>query len=250
LNGGVKYLFMEKKCNLIQELVIIGGSNAFWEISELIKDINSIKETYKIIGVLDDNEILWGRKFEHLYVDGPIEKANIYSDNVKFILAIGSFRTRIIRSQIIEKLDLPEERYETLIHPTAKIFSTSKVKNGCIIHYGSVIFNHTIIESFSVISANCVIGVENHIGKGALLGSTITTTTGVSIGSFSFIGSSTAIGEGVEVAPGAQVGMGSLVLKNIKAGCFVLGNPLRMLDKIEVPENIIKEWEIIKNNKK
>ena len=56
----------------MQDLVIIGASNAFWEISELIKDINSIKETYKIVGVLDDNEILWGKKYEHLSVDGPI----------------------------------------------------------------------------------------------------------------------------------------------------------------------------------
>jgi acetyltransferase EpsM len=232
----------------MQELVIIGGSNAFWEISELVKDINSVKKMYKIVGILDDNETLWGKKFEELYVDGPIEKVHTYGDKVKFVLAIGSFRTRIIRSQIIKKLDLLEERYVTLIHPTAKVFSTSEVKNGCIIHYGSVIFNHTTIESYSVISANCVVGVGNLIGKGALLGSTITTTTGVRIGSFSFVGSSSSIGEGIEIGPGAQVGMGSLVLKNIKAGCFVLGNPLRVLDKIKVPENIIEEWEKIKIN--
>ena len=35
----------------------------------------------------------------------------------------------------------------------------------------------------------------------------------------------------------------------IKAGCFVLGNPLRMLDKIEVPENIIKEINYTKKNR-
>ncbi|WP_025665446.1 PglD-related sugar-binding protein [Aquimarina megaterium] len=232
----------------MQKLVIIGGSNAFWEINELIKDINSIKETYEIIGVLDDNKDLWGKKFEDVPVDGPIKKVHTYEDNVKFVLAIGSFRTRIVRSEIIENLHLPEERFVTLIHPTAKVFSTAKIKNGCIIHYGSVIFNHSIIESFSVISANCVIGVGNLIGKGALLGSTITTTTGVKIGSFSFIGSSTSIGEGIEIEPGAQVGMGSLVLKNIKSGCFVLGNPLRVLDKIEVPETIIEEWITIKKN--
>ena len=232
----------------MQELVIIGGSNAFWEINELIKNINSVKKTYKIVGVLDDNKDLWGKQFEDLKVDGPIEKVENYNNDVKFVLAIGSFRTRIIRSEIIKKLNLSEERYVTLIHPTAKVFSTSTVKNGCIIHYGSVIFNHTKIESFSVISANCVIGVGNLIGKGALLGSTITTTTGVKIGSYSFVGSSTSIGEGIEISPGAQVGMGSLVLKNIKPGCFVLGNPLRVLDKIEVPNTIIEDWEKIKNN--
>lgn len=231
----------------MQELVIIGGSNAFWEISELIDDINAIKQTYKIVAVLDDNKEILGKKFGDIDVDGPVEKVHNFSNDAKFVFAIGSFRTRIIRSQIIKKLNLELDRYVTLIHPTAKIFSTSKVKNGCIIHYGSVIFNHCTLEPFTIVSANCVIGVGNLIGKGALLGSNITTTTGVKIGSFSFIGSSTSIGEHVEIGPGAQVGMASLVLKNLKPGCFVLGNPVRVLDKIEVPDVILAEWEEIKN---
>ena len=33
----------------MQKLVIIGGSNAFWEISELIDDINKVQNKYKII---------------------------------------------------------------------------------------------------------------------------------------------------------------------------------------------------------
>ena len=232
----------------MQKIVIIGGSNAFWEISELIKDINAVKPQFEIIAVLDDNKEIWGKEFENLIVDGPISKVKEFDDDVKFVLAIGSFRTRIIRSHIIKQLDLNLDRYVTLIHPSAKIFSTSKVENGCIIHYGSVIFNHSVLKPFAVVSANCVIGVGNLIGKGALLGSNITTTTGVKIGDFSFVGSSTSIGENVEIGPGAQIGMGSLVLKKIKPGCFVLGSPPRVLDKIDVPEEILSEWDKTINN--
>ncbi|MES2330143.1 MAG: hypothetical protein V4539_11115 [Bacteroidota bacterium] len=230
----------------MQKIVIIGGSHAFWEIDELIKDINAIVPTYQIIDVLDDNTSLHGKNYNSLIVKGPVELAGNYPNDVKFVFAIGSFRTRIIRSQILDRLNIPEERFVTLIHPTAKIFSTSIVKNGCIIHYGTVIFNHTIIDAFSVIAANCVIAVGNYVGRGALFGSNITTTTGVKVGSFSFIGSSTSIGENVEIGPGAQIGMGSLVLRNVTAGTFVLGNPPRMLDKINVPENILSSWEIDK----
>lgn len=231
----------------MQKLVLIGGGHAFWEISELIEDINKIKETYEIIGILDDNPAIQGLSYNNLIVDGPIEKVKNYPADVKFIFAIGSFKTRLIRASILDRIAINEERFETLIHPSAKVFSTSRIGHGCIVHYGTVIFNHTIIESFSILAANCVIAVNNYIGKGALFGSNVTTTTGVKIGSFSFIGSSSSIGENVEVEPGAQVGMGSLVLKNIKAGHFVLGNPLRVLDKIEVNEEIISTWHSKKN---
>jgi acetyltransferase-like isoleucine patch superfamily enzyme len=231
---------------MIQKLVIIGGSNAYWEINELIKDINAISPKYEVIGIYDDNETLIGKNYNNIIVDGPIEKVKKYDEDVKFIFAIGSFRTRIIRSSILKRLNIEESRFETLIHPTAKIFSTAKVKHGCIIHYGTVVFNHSIIDSFSVIAANCVIAVGNYIGKGALFGSNITTTTGVKIGSFSFIGSSSSIGEFVEIGPGSQIGMSSLILKDIKNGSFVLGNPPRLLDKIEVPLDITEEWEKLK----
>lgn len=227
----------------MQKLVIIGGSHAFWEISELVNDINKISPTYQIIGVLDDSPSLKGKIYNDLVVEGPVEKARTYDADVKFVFAIGSHRTRMLRPLILERLAIPEERFVTLIHPSAKIFSTAVVEHGCIVHYGSVIFNHTIVEPFSVISANCVIAVGNFIGRGTLFGSSITTTTGVKTGPYSFIGSGTLIGEQVEIGPGAQIGMGSVVLKNIPAGAFVLGTPPRMLDKIEVPQAIINQWE-------
>jgi acetyltransferase-like isoleucine patch superfamily enzyme len=227
----------------MQKLVIIGGSNAFWEISELIEDINEISLKYKIVGVLDDSPSLIGKVYNDLIVDGPLEKAKNFEDDVKFVFAIGSFKTRLIRESILTRLGIEEERFQTIVHPSAKVFSTAQIGYGCIIHYGTVIFNHTIVESFSIIAANCVIAVSNYIGRGALFGSNITTTTGVKVGSFSFVGSSTSIGEFVTIGPGAQIGMGSLVLKDIAPGVFVLGTPPRMLDKVEVPAVILNDWE-------
>lgn len=233
----------------MQELVIIGGGYAFWEIHELISDINNVRPSYKVIGVLDDDPKLQGMTLNNVPVAGPIKDALLFGAHVKFVFAIGSFKTRIIRCEILAKLNISDSRFETLIHPSAKIFSTSSVGPGCIVHYGTVIFNHSRVEPFSIIAANCVIAVNNHIGRGALLGSSITTTTGVKIGSYSFIGSSTSIGEFIEVGPGAYIGMGSLLLKDIKPGVFVLGNPPKMIEKTEVPDNIVSEWEILKTTK-
>ena len=227
----------------MQKIVIIGGSNAFWEIDELVNDINAINPTYEIIGVLDDNPNFYGKHFNNLILDGPLEKVKLFNDDVKFVFAIGSNKTRLIRAQILERLNIPIERFETIIHPTAKIYSTAKIGYGCIIHYGTVVYNHTIIDSLVVISSNCVIAVGNYIGKCALLGSNITTTTGVYIGDYSFIGSSTSIGENIEIGPGALIGMGSLILRKVSPGMVIIGNPPKILDKVAISEKIINEWE-------
>lgn len=233
----------------MQKLIILGGSNAFWEIIELINDINQTQKKYDVIGILDDNTLLHGKKFNGIIVDGPLEKATQFAEDVKFVFAIGTYNTRLIRSDILNRLAIPNYRFETLIHPSSKVFSTAQLKPGCIVHFGSVIFNHSIIDSFSIISANCVIASENYLGKGVLLGSNVLTSKGVKIGSFSHIGSSSSISENIEIKPGVQIGMGSLVLKNIESGIFAFGNPLRMLDKIEVSQKIIDEWELLKINK-
>ena len=39
-----------------------------------------------------------------------------------------------------------------------------------------------------------------------------------------------------------QIGMGSCVLRDVGAGVFAFGNPLRSIDKIDVPTAIIKRW--------
>ncbi|MFC2097384.1 hypothetical protein ACFLSI_03515 [Bacteroidota bacterium] len=230
----------------MQKIVILGGSNAYWEINELISDINYVNECFEVIGILEDNQSLIGKTFNGITIDGPLEKAKHYPDDVRFVLAIGSYRTRLLRAQIIERIGLPDDRYETLIHPTAKVFSTAAVKSGCIIHYGSIVFNHTVIEPFSIISANCVIAVSNLIGRGALFGSGILTTTNVKVGSYCFIGSGVKMAESIEVEPGAHIGLGSILYKSVSAGSFVLGNPPRVLDKSHVSSNVIQQWVELK----
>lgn len=234
----------------MQQLVVIGGGYAFDEVYELIKDINEIEFKYSIIGILDDNETLHGQEKEGIPILGNTQLVKDYGDDIKFVFAIGSFRTRLIRHNILKRLDIPFERFETLVHPTVKIFSSARVGYGCIIHYGTVIFSHTIIEPFVVIAANNVIGVANLIGQGVLMGSNVTTTTGVMIGCYSFIGSSTSIGEHIEVEPGAYVGMGCLILKKIKVGAFVLGNPPKILNRETVSDEIIDFWNKTKERLK
>lgn len=228
--------------NKRQRLIFLGAS-AFAEVSEVVSDINQIEPVYKIVGILDDNITLHGTTVAGYQVFGGLDRAQEYRDkDVSFILCIGSYKTRLIRHKIICRLGLPRERFATLIHPGAKIYSSSTIGAGCIIHSGAFIFNDSAIEDFVIVNPNTVIGSKNLLCEGALITSMVSTASGVIIGSYSHIGTGSTIGEFVRIGPGAQVGMGSLVLKNVPPGVFCFGNPLRFLDKVSVPVELLERW--------
>lgn len=225
----------------LQRLIFLGAS-AFPEISEIVRDINHVEPTFEIAGILDDNSSLHGTSVEGSPVLGPLEQVHRHED-ASFILGIGSYRTRLVRYEILRRLGLPRERYATLIHPAVKIYSSATVGRGCILHSGALIFNNSVLEDFVLIYPNTVIGSSNLICEGALITSMVTTTAKVVIGSYSHLGTGSSVAESVMIGPGAQVGMSSFVAKDVPPGVFCLGNPLRFLDRTEVPDELLERWK-------
>lgn len=201
-----------------------------------------MEPTYEVAGILDDNSSLHGTSVEGFPVLGPLEQVHSHED-ASFVLCIGSYRTRLVRYEILRRLDLPRERYATLIHPAVKIYSSATVGLGCVIHSGVLIFNNSVLEDFVLVYPNTVIGARNLICEGALVTSMVSTSTNVIIGSYSHLGTGSSVAEFVRIGPGAQVGLGSLVMKDIPPGVFCLGNPLRFLDRAEVPDELIERWK-------
>ncbi|MEI6297169.1 MAG: acetyltransferase [bacterium] len=229
----------------VQQLVFLGAT-PFPELVDLVIDINKIEKTFEIIGILDDNETLHNTIFCGHKVLGPLIKAHDFDHSVKFVLGIGSHSTRLIRHEILKRLDFPPERYQTLISPFARIFSTAKIGHGCIIDPYAIISCNSMVNNFCTIKANTIIGAGNLLGEGVLFTSLVMSTAHVKIGSFSFIGAHSSIAEGIEIGPGALVSMSTYVTRNVEPGNTVFGNPLKTLSKVEVNEEILGRWETLK----
>ena len=153
--------------------VVILGATSYNEISELINDINSsqISESDKInvVGLLDDNGELLNKTILGKKVLGKLDEYKNLDDDTFFVFGIGSHKTHLTRYDILNRLKIPESRFISLVHPSAKIFSTAKVDYGSIIHYNSIVFNHTYIAPFTIIMASSVIGANNIIGEGCCI---------------------------------------------------------------------------------
>ncbi len=220
------------------------GATPFPEIVEIVRDINRIQPTYQITAILDDNPSLHGTAIEGVTVLGPLAMCHDYP-NVEFVFGIGSHRLRLVRHDILRRLGLPRERYATLIHPSAKIYSTARVGQGCIIFPGAVIFCDSVIEDFVQVLANTVVGPENYICEGALLTSLVSLTSKVIVGHYSHVGMFSAIGPGVRIGAGAQIAMGSVVLRDVPPGVFQMGMPPKILRRETVAPEIMERWNRI-----
>lgn len=228
--------------------VVLIGATPYYEVSQIINDINSINQTFDVIGILDDNESMHGRIICGTKVLGSVNMASSFPDDVYFVILIASFKNRIIKKHLLDKLNLPNERFCNLIHPTAIIFNSSKIGNGVILFPGAVIANDCYIGNHSVVLLNSVIGSRNIIGEGVSITSLVVTGPDVNIGNYAYIGIGSSIAPNIEIGPGAMIGMGSSILNNLPAGVFAMGNPGKFYNDIIIEQDIINRWEKLKSS--
>lgn len=229
--------------------VVILGASSYHELFDLIEDINySSKQKIKVLGLLDDDENLHGKEINGVKVLGPLRNHIKFDIETKFIFGIGSHKNHVTRRLILKNLKIDTNRFISLIHPTVKVFKSSKVEPGCIIHFGTIIFNNTIVKSFTIIMAMSVIGARNLIGEGTIITSKVSTTNGVKIGNYSYIGTGSLIGEFVEVMPCTKVSLGSIIQKNSSPGDFIFSRTSKSMKYMEVGFDIINDWLEVKNN--
>ncbi|OIK09369.1 acetyltransferase [Bacillus sp. MUM 116] len=206
------------------KIAVIGRGGHSKVISEMIHS----NEDYQIVAYLDD-------KYENVrLIDnifcGPISSVNKllkYDPNIKFIIAIGNNKTRKL---IVEKLNLPNEYYVTIIHKSSIISHCSKIGNGTVIMPGSVINtdveigDHSIINTGAVIEHDCVIGNFSHVCPGV----TLTGAVNVEVGTF--IGAGATIIPNIRVGEWASIGAGATVIQDIPSNCTAVGIPAKVVN--------------------
>lgn len=210
------------------KLVILGGGTGAIEVRGIIDDINKVQDKYEVVGILDDNPNLNGASIENIPVLGPLANARILAD-VRFVFAIGSVKTQKCRSQLMEKIGLKVEKFETLIHPSTLIDKTAKIGHGCVIHPRVTIGNNAVLGNFAIIAVASTLGPGVLVGDFAMITSHILLLSRARVGESVFIGSMTCVVEGVTIGAMARIGVGSVVSRDVEANVVAMGNPLRKL---------------------
>lgn len=202
-------------------------------IAEAILQSNAgLDDSQKIIvhGFLDDG---YSEKstLEGYIVLGGIDGWKDLDDDIFFISALQKVGDMLHRVARIEKLQVPMERWISVIHPTAVISSDVSLGVGVYIGAFCSIQPRCIVGNFSTLRAGAALGhdvkLSNHVyvGPNAVLCGNASMLCGAHLGPGSVVLDNRSVGEF------AVVGICSAVTKNVANHSVVMGNPAKRINR-------------------
>ena len=205
-------------------LIIIGAGGMGRTIYSNALESIGYGEKYVIKGFIDDNlKALDGFPNYPPLLD-TIKDYQPKKDDV-FVSSIGGSSRRACMEEIISR----GGEFIELIHQTARILTNAKIGKGNFIGAYSVIGNDVVIGDYNMIQSYTVIGHDAIIGNWNRIDTHVTCVGGVVIEDEVNIHTSEVISHKVVVEKGAHVGALSFVIRKVKAGTTVMGNPAKKL---------------------
>lgn len=215
---------------MTKKLIIIGGYGNGTVVHSTVLDINERNEEWQVLGFLNDNEIapingapVLG-KINKETVEGYLKDKDVY-----FFYALISLKLNYKFLQKLNDLEIPNDRFATLVHPTAVVSKSAKIGFGtCIQPFVSVgpnvvIGDHVQIFAQSLIGHGSSLGNYCYVANNACVGASVTLKEGA------YLGTNATTIEFITLGKWSIVGLGSVVIKDIPEFAKVVGNPSRVI---------------------
>jgi NDP-sugar pyrophosphorylase family protein len=159
----------------MQDIIVLGAGGNCIDICEAVLEISrrGAQPSYRLLGLLDDNAPA-GSDVAGYPVLGPLADAPRFR-SAHFVNGIGSPQSFPRKPQIIEKTGMPLERFETIVHPSARVSPSARVGRGVVILQNAVIASrarlgdHVMVLPVSVVSHDDVIGDYTCLAGGVVV---------------------------------------------------------------------------------
>lgn len=219
----------------MKKIIIIGGYGNGTVVTSTIEDINdtSTEKQWDIIGFLNDRE---KEPINGYPVLGKIEYEVVQkylAEDVYFFYTLISTKLNYKFLHKLHDLKIPIERFATIIHPTAVVSKFAEIGYGvCIQPFVSVgpnvkIGNHVQIYAQSLIGHDSKLKDYSYVANNACIGASVVLEEGA------YLGTNCSTLENVIIGKWALVGIGSVVIKSVDNYTKVVGNPSRIIGKVE-----------------
>lgn len=214
----------------MKKLIIIGAGGNSMDVLDTIDDINraSAKTRYDCIGFLDDDPQKAGMFYRGKTILGKVATAGQYPD-ASFVFTIGSPFNFWIRNQLIDRMNIARERFETVVHPTAYISPSAKLGCGTVILPNTTVASGVTLGDHLMILPHAVISHDVSIDDYTVIASSATISGNVTIGAGCYLGANCSMIGGITVGRQCLIGIGAVVIRSLEENGVYVGNPAKFL---------------------
>lgn len=206
----------------MKHLIIIGAGGMGRTMYDMARESVGYADVFDIKGFIDDNtEALKGFDNYPPIID-TIQAYRPQQDDV-FVSSIGGNARRACMESIIQK----GGEFIQLIHRTARLGTNVRLGKGNVIGAFTTIGADAQVGDYNMIQSYSVIGHDARIGDWNRIDTHVTCVGGICIEDETNIHTSAVINHGVVVESNAHVGACSFVIRRVKTGTTVLGNPAK-----------------------
>jgi sugar O-acyltransferase (sialic acid O-acetyltransferase NeuD family) len=210
-------------------IFILGAGGHAWVVADILLQMQTASQDLEILGYLDDNLQLHGKRFLGLPVLGALDDLSRLSHDA-VVVAIGD---NTVRRRVFTTLYEQGESFVTARHPRATIAGDVALGTGTMICAGAIVNPGSTIGVNVILNTGCTVDHHNRIGDHAHI------APGGHLGGEVTVGAGTLVGIGATVMPrrtvGARsvIGAGSLVSKDVPDLALAVGMPARVIRRFD-----------------
>lgn len=208
----------------MKHLIIIGAGGMGRTYYDMARESVGYGETFVVGGFIDDNLSALENFENYPPMLGTI-KDYVPRQEDCFICSMGGVSRRSCMETILNR----GGHFLSLIHNTARVGSNVRLGEGNFIGAYVSIGADAVIGSYNMIQSYTVIGHDVRMGDWNRIDTHVTCVGGTRICNETTIHTSAVINHKVIVEDGAHVGACSFVIRKVKAGTTVFGNPAKTL---------------------
>jgi sugar O-acyltransferase (sialic acid O-acetyltransferase NeuD family) len=209
----------------MKKILIIGAGGHGQVIADILwRRVKSI-DAVQLLGYLDDDVNLLGKRFADLEVLGPVSAYTLIPHDA-VIVAIGDNRTR---QRVSSLLRSEGEAFISAVHPSAILGQDSRISPGAMICAGVVVGVGACIGAHAILNTACSVDHHNQIGDFAHIAPGCHTGGEVTVEEGALVGLSACLLPRIRIGAWSIIGGGAVVLHDMPAGVVAHGHPCRVV---------------------
>ena len=204
----------------------------------VVLDILSQACQHDVVGFLDNNSAIKGRRVDGVPVYGGIDELHALASELDVggvLIAIGDNGTRCGLCRQVEAAGI---ELMTAIHPSATLARNATVGRNVVIAAGSVVCAHCQIGDSVILNTGCIIDHQTMIGEGCHICPGVRVAGRVKVESGAFVGIGATVIPNVTLGCECIVGAGSVVTEDVPPLATVLGVPARPVKTASATEDV------------